>query len=209
MNTVVGIDPASKKSVAVVLKEDGYEIHVHTTKAFDMPTRCLEAFMWIRRIVAEIDGPTDVYLELPVFAVGRGGLNALFPLAQVQGSIAAGALSAGATVTQVSVTAWKKAVIGKGNASKLKIKLYLKKHWNLFYLESDGDIDICDAGAIALHGKKITGAKPKGLASARKQLGKRGRSIPDASAHRRSGVVASPRTGVPALAKNPSRKSSR
>src|ERR1043165_317116 len=154
MNTVIGVDPSSTKSVAVILREDGYEIHIFKTKAKDMPTRCLQAFRWMRSVVREEVGPVDLYLESPVFA--RGGLKALLPLGQIQGVLAAGALSGGANVTQVTPPQWKKKGIGNGAASKLKIKMYLKKSWSAFYLESGGDIDVCDAGAIAVYGRALS-----------------------------------------------------
>ncbi len=207
MNNIVGVDPASMKSVAVRLNDDGYEIHVHKTKAKDNPTRCLEAFMWMRRVVADLDGPTTVFIELPVAFAGRGGLQAFFPLLQVQGALAAGALSAGATVVQIGPTEWKKAVVGHGHASKLKTKMYLKKHWQAFYLDSEGDIDVCDAGAITLYGRKLAGPT-KGMTRASKQLVGSGRSSPRSPVHRRTGVVASPRKGVPALVKDSPRKRS-
>lgn len=152
MKTIVGVDPASAKCVAVVLREDGYEICIHRTKAKDMPTRCLEAFRWMRKVVRDEDTEVVVYLERPVFA--RGGLKALLPLGEIQGALGAGAASAGALVIRVTPPEWKKAVIGNGSASKLKIKMYLKKTWPVFYSDSEGDIDVCDAGAIAIFGRK-------------------------------------------------------
>jgi Holliday junction resolvasome RuvABC endonuclease subunit len=152
--TVIGVDPSSMKHVAVTLRDGSYEISVFITKAKDMPTRCLEAFRWMRKVVRNEDGPVDLFLELPMNAAARGGVKALLPLAQIQGALAAGALSGGATVHQVYVQSWKKTVVGNGNASKLKIKIYLRKNWPSFYLESEGDIDVCDAGAIAIHGRK-------------------------------------------------------
>lgn len=193
--TVIGCDPASAKSVAVVLTDEGYDIHVFTTKAKDMPTRAYEQMCWMRGVVRTIDGPVVLYLERPVFS--RGGLKALLPLGETQGSIAAGAVSAGATVVRVSPAEWKKAVIGNGNAGKLKIKLYLKKHWLNFYLESEGDIDVCDAGAIALFGRKKAGANQGVKVAPVKSVGRtRGSPV------LRRSVSASPRVGAPTLAKN-------
>lgn len=200
MSRIVGVDPSSVKCVAVVLKDEGYAIHVYKMTTKTIPSRCLEAFRWMRRVVRELDEPTTVYLELPVFSPGRGGLKALFPLAQVHGSLAAGAISAGATVVQVTPPQWKKNVVGKGNASKLKIKLYLKRAWLKFYLEADGDIDICDAGCIALYGRNQA-TPTQGVV----RVSRTGRSV-RTGAVRRVAVANAPRTGVPTLAKNPKSK---
>ncbi len=198
MNTIIGVDPSSSKCVAVVLREDGYEIHVLWIRTKDFAERSLLIFRWMRRIVVGEDAPVTMYLERPVYAPKRGGLKALLPLGEVQGSIAAGALSGGARVVRVSPSEWKMSVLGKGNgaASKLKIKMYLKKHWQSFYLESDGDIDICDAGAIALHGRKCARIIQGVKSVARSRGGVRSRPPGSRS------VARAPRTGVPALVKN-------
>jgi Holliday junction resolvasome RuvABC endonuclease subunit len=199
---IVGVDPASVKSVAVVLHPDRrYEIHIHKTKAKDMPTRSLESFRWMRRIVRSVDGPVVVYLERPVFA--RGGLKALLPLGETQGALAAGAASAGATVVRVTPPMWKKSVIGNGAASKLKIKMYLKKLWAAFYLESDGDIDVCDAGAIAIYGRKQH-APTKGVKRVR-VVGGNGKPVRRADPGRAVHMGVRPGKGVPAVVSNPAR----
>jgi len=88
------------------------------------------------------------YVEEPL--VGRG-VRASLRIAQVAGAVLSH-LSIPAYL--VSNTAWKKQVIGSGNANKDRISTWLDETHPCYFADCDGDQDQADATCIALYGRQ-------------------------------------------------------
>ena len=165
MGTVVlGIDPSSRKFAAVWSVNDGPpKAHTYVSKDDDLNVRCLEMYRISRklyRFLASQYPMDDIYVFMEDPVLGRGGARSTIVQAKVNGAIAAGLLNAGALkVTQVNNSAWKKRVVGKGNAGKPEIKAWAKQYWRqLFVLANNGkDQDLIDAGCIMRHGQHVVG----------------------------------------------------
>ena len=142
--------------------------------AADIPGRMAQAFDFTFEYcmgVIDYDGqPPRLFLEEPV--MGRGGPGATIPQAFVDGAIMAGAYQAGAVLSLINNSSWKKKVCGNGNANKLVVSEWVEENWPVLYtkavpmtlsaaksagypdLEGRGDQDVLDAGCINLHGWK-------------------------------------------------------
>jgi Holliday junction resolvasome RuvABC endonuclease subunit len=67
-----------------------------------------------------------------------------------------GALHERGCITQgANVSSWKKAVVGKGNATKEDVGESIRLRWPALYTEVAGDQDLTDASAIALYGQSL------------------------------------------------------
>lgn len=159
---VVGIDPSSRKLAAVVTWSDsaGFAVELR-----DLPPKmpvetCLLAYVWVRRLIKEQRDKgyrVHVFIEAPISAVAKGGVRALIPQAQVSGALMAGAASLVGTRTElVPLTAWKKEVVGKGNATKPQIKEWAGVYWRRLYDKWHHDQDVLDAAGINRFGHQRT-----------------------------------------------------
>jgi Holliday junction resolvasome RuvABC endonuclease subunit len=160
---VIGVDPSSRK-LAAVISVIGDEPNVrYLTKALpqDKPVACLMAFEWMRALIEEESkrGEVCVFIELPVF--GRGGPGSTIPQAQINGAIIAGAQIAGADVSLVNNARVKKEVVGKGNASKDDIRVWVKEAWPKLYAKIEKDQDLCDSAMIYVYGKRTVELRDK------------------------------------------------
>lgn len=159
MHVDIGVDLAATRLAAVVTIGQAFHIERRTMPK-DPVDRCVAAQKWIERIIMEHAAlhPVYVYVENPV--LGRGGAAGTLPVAMIQGAVFAGAARAGATlVIGVNNTAWKKKIVGSGNASKPDIVTHVKKTWPRLYVEAKGNQDVCDAACIVLYGHTIRAMK--------------------------------------------------
>lgn len=162
-SVVIGVDPSSRK-LAAVISVVGDEPNVeHTTKSLpqDKPTACLMAFEWMRTLIEinETRGKVYVFIELPV--LGRGGPGSTIPQAQINGALMAGAQIAGAEVVPVNNARAKKEVVGRGNANKDDIRVWVKEAWPSLYEKIEKDQDLCDSAMIYQYGKQTIERRDK------------------------------------------------
>lgn len=150
MTAIVGIDPSSKKLALCVtefnLRPTIFKIGLPegvyraTGVAFE------EAFLFFQKISK--NNPR-VYMEAPL--VGRSAYSTIIQ-AQVGGAVLAAASRAGVHLELINVNTWKKQVIGKGNATKEDVALWLKGNWKTAYTLCRGDQDLIDASALNRYG---------------------------------------------------------
>ncbi len=55
----------------------------------------------------------------------------------------------------VNVMAWKKDIVGKGNASKDEVAAWLEVHHPDYYEQCHGDQNLVDATCVALYGRLV------------------------------------------------------
>ena len=82
------------------------------------------------------------YIEAPV--VGRG-IGSTIVQAQVGGAVLAALETSGVETHLVNVSTWKKKVVGKGNAKKEEVSLWLRENWKKAYDAAEEDQDLIDA----------------------------------------------------------------
>ncbi len=154
--TVMGIDPSSRKIAAIGHTDDlGW-----FSQTWSVPTKVKERCVVLHEFVEPyaqfvsslvVHGPVWVFVENPV--VGRGGPHATIVQAQVQGLIMGLSMDSGAqAVYPVNVQTWKKAIVGKGNASKPDVAAWLGAHRPALADMAGDDQDLVDAACIALYG---------------------------------------------------------
>tara|TARA_R110000824_G_scaffold356114_2_gene543323 strand:+ start:719 stop:1174 length:456 start_codon:yes stop_codon:yes gene_type:complete len=86
-------------------------------------------------------------IEATIFVRNR---RTVITLGYVVGAVWLSLLQAGIDTVKINNTQWKKAVIGKGNASKLDIKNYAVNKWGDVFSEQD----YADAACIAVWNKR-------------------------------------------------------
>jgi hypothetical protein len=152
VTAIVGIDPSSKK-LAFCTTEPGCNpvvskkglpegVHRATGAAFE------EAFLFFSELS---ERNPKIYIEAPL--VGRSAYSTIIQ-AQVGGAVLAAACKVGVETHLVNVNSWKKQVVGKGNASKGDVGVWLKKNWNSVYTLCNGDQDLMDASALNRYGHR-------------------------------------------------------
>jgi Holliday junction resolvasome RuvABC endonuclease subunit len=158
MTIVVGVDPAAARLDAVVLFPNG-EWVLHTrAMPRDIVERCVTAQRWLENIIRTYQryGPVAVGIEEPVVGrPGRAGANGTLPTAKVNGALLAASARAGAQTLPINNMTWKRKIVGKGNAKKPVINLWVKTHWPALWIEAKGRQDSCDAACIALEVERV------------------------------------------------------
>lgn len=174
---IVGVDPAAARLDAVVLyPDDSYVLHKRGMPT-DIVMRCVTAERWIEGIVKEAlkHGRVAVGVEEPVLGLhGRAGANGTLPLAKVHGCLLAAAYRAGATVLPINNQAWKRHIVGMGNAKKPDITRWVRVHWRQLYMDAKGRQDSCDAACIALEVRRVLAFRAKVKATRKRALAMRG-----------------------------------
>lgn len=149
-----GIDPASKK-IAMFTDNDGL-IHTEVIEV-KKSDRNLE-LMSLRNhmeYVLKYDKDPVIYVEEPVLA-GARNIRSTILIAQTVGMV----LCLNARVRVVPVSSWKKATVGKGNATKEDVTEWLRREYPE-YARSCRDTqqresqDLRDAAAIFLYGRSM------------------------------------------------------
>ena len=156
---VVGIDPSSVK-LAMVAKAVGVsepllvcQSRIASTGHGGSPLACDAAYRSIPHYLGPLSqhGSLHVYIEAPV--VGRGVRSTLVQ-AFVSGAIQASLATLTRHVYLVYPSAWKKAVIGKGSATKGDVASSIAALWPGAFSMAAGDQDIVDSAAICLYAEQ-------------------------------------------------------
>ena len=154
---VIGVDASSSRAAFVALC--GTEFSTMAMAKFgpvgavacaggaDATRTFLDQLPW------PVTQPIQAYVEWPV--LGRGGFRSTMVQAFTSGAIQ-GTLHERGCITQgANVSSWKKAVVGKGNATKEEVAHALRLRWPSLYQRVGEDQDLCDAASIALYGKQL------------------------------------------------------
>lgn len=141
---IYGIDPASKK-IAIF---GGDPLHARTIKV--AKTQRSEELNKLRTVLTEVIGDNDtVYVEEPVLA-GARNIRSTLLVAETVGMV----LSV-CRAHLVEVSTWKKSTVGKGNASKDDVRIWLERAYPAYAQACAGDQDLIDAAAIFVHGRGV------------------------------------------------------
>lgn len=160
--TIIAGDPSSAKLAYVLNDGNSYSILTTRLSGRDIGRRCQQADAYTYQIVKACSGPVFVFIEAPV--IGKGGARAAMPLAKVHGAMLAAAWRAGAVeVVPVNISAWKKKIVGSGNAGKPEVATYLRQHWRRMYALAQGEKgfeqDLVDAACIWQYGRWYVGVR--------------------------------------------------
>lgn len=101
-----------------------------------------------------ITKPGIVAVESPIVGMSRNlqtGLN----LAMMAGALSAAAGAAGAQVVLVAPSAWKRQVVGRGNASKDEVAEWLEREQPVRHGRCGTDQDLIDATCISLYAASL------------------------------------------------------
>lgn len=151
MTTVIGIDPSSKK-LALCITTSLASGTTPELNNINLPEGVYRATGHAYREVfccLEQLPEAKIYLESPL--VGRSAYGTIVQ-SQVGGAVLAAAENCGVPVYLVNVSSWKKRVVGKGNAQKPEVSLWLQKFWPEAYTLCSGDQDLVDACVLNRYG---------------------------------------------------------
>jgi Holliday junction resolvasome RuvABC endonuclease subunit len=157
---IAGIDLGVRKISVVYLKDDIIMGTTHS-EVYSGFTRSEELAKVVD--VALEDSHADYYfIEEPL--VGRSTRVSL-QVAQVAGALIYALGHRGEReVHLVSVKAWKKSVVGNGNASKAVVSDWLREHHPVYHARCGSNQDLIDAACIAVYGSELIGrAKRLGI----------------------------------------------
>jgi hypothetical protein len=165
-HTVLAIDPSSVRLALVVTWPRGEAFEVIELPK-DKVAACGTAYLEIGKAIERFTYRGSLPIVLCERQVGspRGGYNALIPQAHVAGALMAATDVTGAPFLPVQVGAWKKRVVGVGNAGKELISDRIHVLWSSAweaaqtYPKTKGRQDIIDAAAINLYGRMLLNAK--------------------------------------------------
>lgn len=145
---IAGIDP-NKTKIAVALYNtlsEGLELHCFTTKLGSRTQQLWELGVQTRQFCKDAH---QVYIEEPL--IGRSVRSSLY-VAQTAGAVGSYLLVPG---YYVSNSAWKKSVVGMGNANKATVSSWLNTNHVTYAALCDGDQDLIDATCLALYGAGV------------------------------------------------------
>lgn len=146
---IIGIDPASTK--IAVMYFDGVEYFWDEVKLPSpyTPANTHKASVWLyESIVSHCPpGQQTAFVEAPV--VARGAVQGTIKQAMVSGAIQSTLLRSGIDTHLVSISAWKKLVVGKGNAPKEDVKAMMLAKYPFLKGASQ---DVMDAMGITQYG---------------------------------------------------------
>lgn len=145
-----GIDPASKK--IAVFTEDGPGNVGCELIQVSRSNRNDELLSMRRRLMFVLSRDRDpvIYCEEPVVA-GARNLRSTILVAETVGMI----LALNAVVHLVPVSSWKKATVGKGNATKDEVTAWLREEHPHYDSLCGSSQDLRDAAAIYLYGRSV------------------------------------------------------
>lgn len=139
-----GIDPASKK-IAIF---GGHPLQARVIRVAKTD-RSEELRKLRERLCDVIDEDDTVYVEEPVLA-GARNIRSTLLVAETVGMI----LSV-CNAKLVEVSTWKKSTVGKGNASKDDVRVWLERAYPQYATACGGDQDLIDATGIFVHGRGV------------------------------------------------------
>lgn len=159
-DVIVGIDPDSHRITAIVTAGNVSTVRRKTLPANVPNARKLDvAWMWVYRLVRKYESQgQDVHIGIESPFIHPKRPSAAIPLTRLNGAMLAAAQHGGAaSVHEVTISTWKKDVVGNGSASKPQIELWCKVYWQQMYdnamqlTKAEGRQDVCDAAAINRH----------------------------------------------------------
>ena len=154
---VIGVDAASSRAAFVALRGREFFAMAVTKLGKTGGEACAAAHIATHDFLDQLPWPVtesiQAYIEWPV--LGRGGFRSTMVQAFTSGAIQGALHERGCVTKGANVSSWKKAVVGKGNATKEDVSKSLRLRWPALYAEVGGDQDLCDASAIALYGKQL------------------------------------------------------
>lgn len=145
---VVGIDIGIRHFAIAKFDDSGITTHYHEVSK---STRYQELTQLKNLFQEHIHKQDTVWIEEPPIA-GSRNLRIGLQLAQTAGALMA---SSPAPAYFVAVSQWKKAVVGKGNASKDEVNDFVALHFPEYYKKSHKNQNIIDATCIGLYGCEI------------------------------------------------------
>jgi Holliday junction resolvasome RuvABC endonuclease subunit len=153
---IIGVDLSSRKIAAIVLSDDDEPPLAQTMSVPKKASRADELLILSEQAEAffTLLSSRYVFVESPV--VGRGGARPTILQAQVDGLVQSLAVKCGhRAVYPVNNKAWKKAVVGNGNAAKGDTAAWLAAHHPVLGDLCGDDQDLVDAAGVALYGAGI------------------------------------------------------
>jgi Holliday junction resolvasome RuvABC endonuclease subunit len=106
---------------------------------------------WLDMLSLSIKEEILTFCEAPIVGISKNYQTAI-DIAQISGVI----LSCRVRTYLVPPPAWKKTVLGKGNATKEEVAAWLKEVKPEYFRLCDGDQDLIDACCIALYGEQVS-----------------------------------------------------
>lgn len=147
MTDPLGVDYGSRR-IAVVHSLSASTHVIRMPPGDDMVSRQLLA-EWLYGHVLSTK-PGIVAVESPIVGASRNYRTGI-GLAMMAGALTAAAGAAGAQVVLVAPSAWKKQVVGRGNASKDEVAEWLEREQPVRHGRCDADQDLIDATCISLY----------------------------------------------------------
>ena len=152
---IAGLD-IGKRRVAIstfMISASGTIDLINTVSLFVHPTlRAAELHHLTNLTLRYAEGMDWTYAFIEEPPVGRGGVRVSMDLQQTVGALASGITGLGVHTELVNVQAWKKAVIGSGNASKHDVVSHINRTYPLYSDFCGNDQDQYDAVCIGLYG---------------------------------------------------------
>ena len=151
---IVGFDLGVRKYDAFVLDAEGAVTLGYAVKKSTVGEECSDIAMHLENLMRIIEvrrgrEETIFVVEDPVLA-GRRNLQTYKRIAMTAGVVHGMQFPS----YSVSVSSWKKATVGSGNASKDEVKAWLDAHYPDLAKLCAGKQDLYDAAAIALYGRQ-------------------------------------------------------
>lgn len=145
-----GCDPASKK-IAMFTEDGPGNIHSEliTVKKSNRNDELMELRRQLMFTLSRDPNPT-IYCEEPVVA-GARNIRSTILVAETVGMI----LALNAHVRVVPVSSWKKATVGKGNATKDEVTEWLRREHPDYASNCHESQDLTDAAAIFIYGRGL------------------------------------------------------
>lgn len=165
MTLIVGVDPSAKK-IALVAKHTVLNVArvqsypLYKTREKQTPESIHRALLAMEDFltgVADLSVPGQRFAWVETPLVGRGGVTTTMKQAYVGGVIRACLVQHGFAVYDANPSTWRSTlgIKGKGTvALKANTARVVKTRWPKIVGLIDGDGDLTDAAAIALHGEQ-------------------------------------------------------
>jgi Holliday junction resolvasome RuvABC endonuclease subunit len=155
MDILVGVDPSASGASVVRLTSSVHETWQHKSSEKERNRVCDDVHKAVVQYVVDNllgKGEPTVWIEEPVVGVNK---RTAIMQAQIQGVLLGSFGSLLNRVYSVSNSAWKKEVVGAGNASKQACAQWLSDHEPELAKTCGGDRDLVDAGLVALYGRAV------------------------------------------------------
>lgn len=147
----VGIDLGLRK-VAVSIPERGVLRSIELNRG-DY-TRAEELLKLQQFVTGVVPTAAIVSIEMPILGLSRNAQTAI-GIGQTCGVVMASVAACSREIHDVAVSSWKKAVVGRGNATKDDVGDWLRTNHEALYRGCEGNQDLIDASCIAFFGTVV------------------------------------------------------